>query len=115
MRKLILVLATSVFVLGCPTTTPVSPQPRPVPDSDLCGDMCKRIGPKTADNPNGLGCEEGEPVYDSNIPGEPGKPNLSCEAFCVQQQKIGVFINPRCVMQVKSCNEIEAARKKTCQ
>jgi hypothetical protein len=70
--------------------------------------MCSHIGP------NGLKCEEGEPVYDSDIPGERGIPNQSCEDFCKQQQALGVFINPKCVMKVKSCDEIESARLKRC-
>ena len=67
-QALLLVLA----VTGCPPKIdPASPQPNPIPDTDLCGAMCEKIGPK------GLKCEEGEPVYNSDLPGERGKPNQS--------------------------------------
>jgi hypothetical protein len=74
--------------------------------------MCAHIGPVDA---GGLGCPEGQPVYDSTLPGEAGVPNETCTAFCQRQQANLVFINPRCVMQVTSCDQIEAARQKTCQ
>ncbi len=74
--------------------------------------MCQHIGPADA---GGLGCAEGQPLYDSTQPGEAGVPNESCTAFCQHQQANGVFINPRCIMQVTSCDQIEAARAKSCQ
>ncbi len=77
----------------------------------MCDAMCKHIGPKSQ---GGLGCEEGNPVYDSDRPGPAGVPNKTCTDFCVEQQNNGVFINPRCVMKVKSCDEVEMARLKTC-
>jgi hypothetical protein len=74
--------------------------------------MCLHIGPKAQ---GGLGCEEGDPVYDSDLPGPKGVPNKSCTAFCTGQQANGVFVNPRCIIQVKSCGEIESARQRTCK
>lgn len=74
--------------------------------------MCQHIGPVDA---GGLGCQEGMSVYSSTLPGEAGVMNMTCTAFCQHQQANGVFINPRCVMQVTSCAQIEAARAKTCQ
>jgi hypothetical protein len=110
-KKLVgaLVLSFSVLILGCPIQ-PQSPSPHPVipPDSDLCAAMCNHIGPK------GLWCEEGNAVYDSDLPGPPDVPNLTCETWCKNEQANGVFINPRCVAQVKSCSEIEVARQKDC-
>jgi hypothetical protein len=105
MRRNLLLLALLAF-LGCkPTVTPP-------PDTDLCAAMCQHIGPADA---GGLGCAEGEPLYDSTKPGDAGVPNESCTEFCQHQQANGVFVNPRCVMQVTSCDQIEAARAKTCQ
>jgi hypothetical protein len=74
--------------------------------------MCAHIGPV---DEGGLGCAEGQPVYDSTLPGDAGVPNESCTQFCEKQQANGVFINPRCVMQVTSCSQIETARAQTCQ
>ena len=73
--------------------------------------MCAHIGL------SGLNCPEGMPVYDSLLPPSdagPGAPNESCTQFCVQQQKNGVWINPRCVSQVTTCGGIEAARQQKC-
>ncbi len=97
---------------GChPTPTP-SPTPTPTPTPPTpqsgCDEMCKHIGPVTA---GGLGCEEGNPVYDSDVPGPAGVPNVTCVAFCEKQQENGVSLNTSCVSKVKSCDEIESARQ----
>ncbi len=107
MRRAPLLLLT--FVAAC--NPAASPNPTPAPDTSLCAPMCAHIG--TGDG--GLGCAEGDPLYDSTQPGPVGVPNETCTQFCVHQQNNGVFINPRCVMQVTSCAQIEAARQKTCQ
>jgi hypothetical protein len=98
-------LFAPLVLLGCPhaVTPPV--------DTDLCPAMCQHIGSVLE---GGLGCAEGQPVYDSTKPGEAGVPNESCTEFCQHQQANGVSINPRCVMQVTSCDQIEAARAKNC-
>lgn len=105
MRRHLLLLAPLAF-LGC------KPSVTPPPDTNLCAEMCQHIGPADA---GGLGCPEGDPLYDSTKPGPAGVPNESCADFCAHQQANGVPINPRCVMQVTSCDQIEAARQKTCQ
>lgn len=86
--------------------TDPAPSPIHLPDTAFCGDMCKHIGPK------GLRCEEGDPLYDSDRPGPVNVPNMTCEEFCVLSQERGAFFNPRCVLKVKSCAEIEPARMK---
>ncbi len=98
----------AVLVLACCHPVSPVPTPTPAPDSTYCAQMCDHIGPK------GLNCPEGQSVYDSDLPGAAGVPNESCADFCTKQQANGVFINPKCVMQVTSCSDIEAARQKTC-
>jgi len=111
MRALFVALFALVL-FGCPVKRdPASPNPLPVPDSELCGPMCQHIGPAAQ---GGLGCVEGEPLYNSDLPGPRDVPNQSCEQWCQEQQGKGVFINPRCVMQVKACAEIEPSRQKIC-
>jgi hypothetical protein len=83
--------------------------PNPQPDSEICAQMCDHIGPK--DN-GGLGCEEGNPVYDSDKPGPKDVPNETCEEFCKITQNNGISMNPRCVALVDSCDQIESARAK---
>ena len=96
-----------LLLLGCHPHD-VRPDPDPTPDPQSVSDcklMCDHIGPE------GLGCEEGEPVYDSDFAGEPGVPNRSCEQFCEKQQANGLDLAPRCVAEAQSCEEIETVRQ----
>lgn len=109
-KLFLLVALLGLLSVGCPSRVDVeSPSSAPLtpPDTELCGEMCEHIGAK------GLNCEEGQAVYDSDLPGEKDVPNLSCNEFCKTSQDRGSFINPRCVLLVKTCDEIESARKKT--
>ena len=111
MRSKFLVVGL-LALAGCPKTVDrEAPGPSPIkpPNTDLCGKMCQHIGPK---DKGGLGCEEGAPVYNSDKPGPVDVPNETCEDFCRTTQDRGAFLNPRCVALVKSCAEIEPARKK---
>lgn len=105
MRRLI--LAVALLLPGCPPSEPpLPPSPNPPPDTDLCGKMCDHIGP------TGLKCEEGNPVYNNDIPGPADVPNQSCADNCKELQDKGVFVNPRCVATVPNCDQIEAFRQK---
>lgn len=109
----------TVLLLGCPPPQkePAVPPPNPPVDTDWCKQMCDHIGPKTAENPNALACEEGEPVYNSDLPGPKDVPNQSCLQWCEEMQNMGVFINPRCISTVPTCDDIEGYRQrdsKTC-
>ncbi len=59
-----------------------------------------------------LNCEEGKDYYDNDLPGPKNKPNATCEYFCKTQQDKGVYVNPKCVMTVPTCPDIETYRKK---
>ena len=97
-------------VLACPMgSSSQSPNPIIPPDTELCGPMCEHLG-----RDGGLGCQEGDSVYDSDVPGPVDIPNVSCQDWCTKAQTRGYFVNPRCVMQVSSCSDIESARQKTC-
>ena len=94
-----------LFVLGCPPAIDaVVPPPNPPVDTDLCGQMCTHL--------ESLGCEEAKPVYNNDVEGPKDVPNQSCPEFCKELQDKGVFVNPRCVSTVKTCDEIETARQK---
>jgi len=101
----------TLLLLGCHPydvrPTP-APEPEPQPVHSACADMCQAIGPVQE---GGLGCEEGNSVYDSDLPGKPGVPNESCTDFCGKQQKNGIDLKPQCVAKVRSCSEIEPARQ----
>jgi len=112
MRFKFLLVVGLLALTGCPKTVDrEAPSPAPInpPNTDLCGKMCQHIGPK---DKGGLGCEEGEAVYNSDKPGPVDVPNETCEDFCRTTQDRGAFLNPKCVALVKSCAEIEPARKK---
>lgn len=87
---------------------PDAPGPRPVdvPDSNQCQAMCDHL--------KELGCEEGQPLYNSDLPGPAGVPNQSCTDWCGEIQAKGTFLNPRCVKKAPFCEMIEEWRKKTC-
>ena len=104
MPRILLLLAFAL--IGCP------PAVTPPPDTDLCPAMCAHIG---SIDEGGLGCVEGQPIYSSALAGEAGVPNMTCTQFCQHQQASGIFINPRCVMQVTSCSQSEAVRQQTCK
>lgn len=96
-----------ILVLGCPTPPdPVTPSPTPPPDTDWCAAMCEHIGPE------GLNCEEGGPVYNSDLPGPVDVPNQSCQEWCVELQDRGFFVNPKCVADVERCDQIEEFRQR---
>lgn len=94
-----------LVLTGCNTAIdPALMAPTPPPDTDLCDAMCRHL----AD----LKCTEGDPVYDSDLPGPPDVPNRTCTAFCTDMQNKGVAVNPRCVLNVTSCDQIEPYRQK---
>jgi hypothetical protein len=66
--------------------------------------MCKQL--------RKLGCEEGQPVYDSDRPGPADVPNTTCEQFCVTAQERGAMINPVCVSKAPTCDAVETYRAK---
>lgn len=105
MKQLIIALSTTLLLIGCPNQTVRSPNPTTAPDSELCGAMCTYLIQ--------LGCDEGKPLYDSDLPGQRGITNQTCEGFCVKQQANGIFVNPRCVMKAPSCTALEDWRVKT--
>ena len=91
------VVTLLLFTLSCQVGPP-APAPIPPTDTDFCAPMCEHLSK--------LGCEEGQPVYNSDLGGPVGVPNQSCTAFCEQVQEFGYFVNPRCVSQVTSCSDI---------
>jgi nitrous oxide reductase accessory protein NosL len=107
MRHLTMALASLLLAAHCsPNPDSPSPNPADVPDSELCDEMCNHL--------RDLGCEEGQDYYDLDKPGPVDVPNATCEDFCLYQQANGVFVNPRCVMTVPSCEDIEDYRKMDC-
>jgi len=109
MTRHLLAFSFALLVAGCPPMEePVSPSPTIIdpPDTDLCDDMCAHIGPE------GLKCEEGEDVYNDDLPGDKDVPNQSCADFCRELQEQKVMVNPKCILLTPTCEEIEDYRAK---
>lgn len=102
-RVLVLLALPLIAIAGCPST-PAIPPPNPPVDTDWCARMCSHL--------QALKCEEGEMVYNNDLPGPVDVPNQSCADNCVELQDKGFFVNPRCVATVSSCDEIEEVRWK---
>ena len=58
-------------------------------DTDNCPAACQNL--------RALGCSEGQPLPDGT----------SCERFCVETQINGMPLNPTCIMQITSCDEVD--------
>lgn len=79
--------------------------PAPVSDTEYCDAACQHIGPE------GLRCEEGEPIAMTQAGCDSGVDEVncvSCAKFCEDTQSNGVWLAPRCVMNVRSCEEIDS-------
>lgn len=101
MRYIPLVLAIS----ACATQDPYYvPTPTPPPDTDLVEAMCLHL--------QRLGCEEGDPVYNDSLPGPEDVPNQDCSDFYRGLQGDGFPVNPRCVIAITRCSQIEDFRQK---
>ena len=106
-----LILISIIFV-GCPQTPGVTPQPPVVTDQMLCPVACEHIGPRD------LNCEDGKPidmkvVCESTVDCKKGtcvsgKCFVSCEQFCVDTENAGVWLDPGCVSNITSCDQIES-------
>lgn len=110
---LLLLLACLTGCLPVPKDE-TTPDPNPVTDDPTteeltaCERACKHVGP------DGLGCEYGEPVYDSDVEGERGVPNTSCAVFCAKQEANGLEQKPECIAKVGACSEIDEVMNEGC-
>lgn len=110
MRAQILVVLTLAGCVPLEPTNDPSPTIKDPPNTDLCDSMCNQL--------KKLGCEEGNPVYNDDLPGPKDVPNQSCGDFCRTLQKQNISVNPKCVRDITVCSQVEDYRAKdpaTCQ
>lgn len=85
--------------VGCPRN-PVSPHPTPVvTDTNMCVEVETHLTQMCNANPtkNAYCCQVSAPT----------KKGKSYTQFCIEKQNQGVFLNPKCVSQVTSCDQID--------
>lgn len=104
------------FVVSCSNFTAKNqrglvPQPPIVTDQNMCSRAC--------DNLTKLKCPESQPIKlarrcspqtkcDSGQSCVNGNCTVPCVTFCIQTQNVGVWLNPSCVANIRTCNDIDA-------
>lgn len=86
--------------------------PDPVPDTEYCWIACEHIGPSDG----GLNCPEGLPLEmkpDACAGADAGATGdcISCQKFCEDTQNNGVWLNPRCVVNIQECSQIDSCQE----
>lgn len=105
------IIVISMIFVGCRQEPGVTPQPPVVTDQMLCPVACEHIGAK------GLNCEEGQPVdmkiaCKETIDCKKGTCvaetcHVSCEQVCIDTENAGVWLDPGCVSNISSCDQID--------
>jgi len=89
-----------IFIVGCPPP-PVAPHPTPeVKDTFLCIDADEHLNQMCHLNPtkNEYCCQVGSRT----------KKGKTYTQFCIEKHNQGIFLNPGCISQVTSCDQIDA-------
>jgi hypothetical protein len=105
-----MVLLAAIFV-GCPKSLGVTSQPPVVTDQDQCVPACAKL--------KELHCADGEPIDMKKScviqaecgPGQTcsgGTCHASCEQFCRDTEDQGVWLDPICVSQITSCDQVDS-------
>jgi hypothetical protein len=86
--KTMLGLLVACMLLGASCQTRPPPIPIEPHDTVDCAAACERL--------QHLGCPEGDPLSDGT----------TCLEFCTNTQQSGHPLNPSCVMDMESCNDL---------
>ena len=109
-RKLSFILSfLFVFSLGCPPTTEITPVPIVITDTDACGPACDTL--------IRLNCSEGKPItmkqkcdagctVGQYCDRDGGFCTTPCKKFCEDTQHAGVWLDPSCVVNITSCDQV---------
>jgi len=95
-----MIAIVALITTGCSGCKP-TPTPDPKTDIELCDEAEERLLE--------LGCEEGAPII------MPDGTQVAFTQFCIDTANAGHWLNPRCLMNLKSCDkdEIEACGEHT--
>lgn len=103
MIKILGTLLLSTMFQNClpSTTDPVPPRPTPIPiDTNMCQSAEQHLQQLCdADKVNNSYC---------CAVAAPTKKGKTFTQFCEQKQNDGVFLNPKCLSEVKTCNDIDS-------
>ena len=107
-----LALAVGTFIMSYTSSCASEPvwNPAPVPDTEYCAAACEHIGP--ADG--GLNCAEGQPIEmkPDACSGVIDDVNcVSCKKFCTDTQQNGAWLNPKCVVNIVVCSDIDKCQE----
>lgn len=79
--------------IGCKQEEPVIPKPTPiVTDTNLCGDAQIHL--------EELQCIEKDKPFTK-------RDKLSFKDFCQQTHQSGIFLNPKCLISITKCSDID--------
>lgn len=96
-----------MVLVGCGSAGPVEPSPviRPQDGSDLCAPACQHMAQTFEDDagPDAAPCEESTDL----LLKDGGK--ISCTDLCLYEHRNGSSWNTKCLLEVKTCEEIETA------
>jgi hypothetical protein len=89
----------SLIVIACGGSNQI-PTHHAATDTASCDSACKHL---RGEDGSGLNCPEGQPLQ----PDKEHPKGQTCTEFCEYTQSQGHALHPSCVVNVKSCEEIE--------
>jgi hypothetical protein len=89
---LIFLIVLNLITIGCASRKPVDPHPTPiVTDTDLCITADQHL--------QDIGCiPKGKPYT---------KKGKSFTQFCVETHNNGIFLNPKCLASISTCEQMD--------
>lgn len=105
---LVFCVSLAAIEVGCPhqAQNGYGPSPTQPPDTEWCATGCKYLQMLSGRDGH-IGCEE------SRVLELPGGEIMTCEQWCVQEQKAGRNLYPSCWPKAKKCSDVEEYRKRS--
>lgn len=109
MKTLFAIIALSLLVSGCPRIE-VTPNPPVITDQANCSSACARLKILRCEEGTDLDMKKACVTIDECGKGQTcvdGRCIVTCTQFCTDTENRGVFLDPTCVMNITSCDQIE--------